>query len=131
MRQIILFVSCILFFKLSFSQTENKDYYLQKSKHKKNTAWLLLGTGTVAIIIGAIIDGARDVRVDGQSYAGGFLEIAGTICVITSIPFFISSGKNKKTASALTFSEQKLIVPLAKTLAFKIQPAVLFQNRIM
>jgi HD-like signal output (HDOD) protein len=82
-----------------------------------------LGTGSAAIITGLIIDSSKG---EGEeSYTGGFLEVGGVVCMLTSIPFFMGSAKNKKRAVTLTLNHQKIAIP-ENGLAFKKQAVLSF-----
>lgn len=105
-----------------FSQAKTKEYFLERSKKQKTTAWILLTTGSAAIITGLIIDSNVDPEV--QSFTGGFIEVGGIICTLTSIPFFISSSKNKKRATTLTINNQRIILPLNNLFVVKRQASV-------
>ncbi len=122
MKKIILLASCFLSRNFIFSQAKAKEYFLERSKKQKTTAWILLATGSAAIITGAIIDSNIDNEV--QSFTGGFIEVGGIICTLTSIPFFISSSKNKKRAATLTINNQKILSPLNDLFVVKRQVSV-------
>lgn len=109
MRNIVLLICGLLVFNFVFSQQKAKEYFLQRSKNQKTTAWILLGTGTAAIITGVIVD--NNHNREGQYMTGGFIEVGGIICTLTSIPFFISSSKNKRRATTLTINNQRILVP--------------------
>ncbi len=84
-RNIVLLISGLLMFNFVFSQPKAKEYFLERSKKQNTTAWILLGTGAAAIITGAIVDNSH--KGEEQSYTGGFIEVGGIICTLTSIPF--------------------------------------------
>lgn len=73
----------------------SKDYFLQKSKSKKQTAWLLLGGGTAAVIGGAIGFAntfeinlwSNDNNKDNGNGFFGVLFRAGVVSDLASIPF--------------------------------------------
>ena len=88
------------------------DHLLKKSKNQKITAWSMLGGGTLLLIIGAAtIKG--DAYYDYYDPITGFgysdpdnttsdvLLASGLLSMVGSIPFFISSGKNKRKARAM------------------------------
>ena len=109
MRHFILVASLLLLCDCVFSQVNTKDYYLEKSKKQKKTAWVLLGTGAAAIFTEAIADNSK--RGTGQSLTGGVMTLGGIISSLTSIPFFISSSKNKRKGMALTINRSKMLLP--------------------
>lgn len=122
MKNIALLISGLLVFNFVFSQQKAKEYFLERSKKQKSTAWILLGTGTAAIITGAIIDNTQ--KREGQSFTGGFIEVGGIICTLTSIPFFISSSKNKKRATTLTINNQRILLPQNNSFVLRDQPSL-------
>lgn len=122
MRQIVLLLSGLLVFNFLFSQQKAKKYFLKKSKNQETTAWILLGTGTAALITGVIID--NSLKRERQSYTGGFIEVGGIICTLTGIPFFISSSKNKKRATTLTINNQRILLPQNNSFVLRDQPSL-------
>ncbi len=122
MRHFILLASSLLFFNYVFSQSKSKEYFLQKSKTQKTTAWILLSTGTAAIITGAIID--NSYKGEEQSFTGGFVEVGGIICTLTSIPFFISSSKNKKRTMTVSMNSRKILLLQSNSFVSRVQPSV-------
>jgi hypothetical protein len=122
MRHFILLASSLLFFNYVFSQSKSKEYFLQKSKNQKTTAWILLSTGTAAVITGAIMDNSH--KGEEQSYTGGFVEVGGIICTLTSIPFFISSSKNKKRAMTVSMNSRKILLLQSNSFVSRVQPSV-------
>ena len=112
MKNIIFFLLLLMIAATAFSQeidpgpVMTKQDYLQKSKTQKKVAWILVGTGTTAIITGVIIDNAH-IRRKEQSLTGGVIEVSGIICGLTSIPFFVASGKNKRKSKSISFNFQK------------------------
>ena len=58
MKSVFLLIICLSLLNCIFSQTKAKEYFLQRSKNQKTTAWILLGAGVTAIITGVIVDNA-------------------------------------------------------------------------
>lgn len=85
---------------------ETKNYYLEKSKNQKTTAWILLGSGTAMAIGGAI--GFSENFWESSADTYGYIMIAGIVADLVSIPFFISASKNKKKAASLAFNIQNV-----------------------
>ena len=85
------------------------DFYSLKQKRQETAAWICLGGGAAMTITGLILTGNStrgkidDVGEFGQrlseGLSGGFFTIVGGAATITSIPLFISAGKNKRKAS--------------------------------
>jgi len=92
--------------KPHFDQSEI-DRLLKKSKNQKITAWSMLGGGTLLVIIGFVIspnvayDQSGNIIEETSAHAGSYVAGAGLLSMLGSIPFFISSGKNKRKARAM------------------------------
>ena len=121
MKKVFLVLSCLLSLNSIFSQPKAKEYFLERSKKQNTTAWILLGTGAAAIVTGAIIDNAPR---DEQSFTGGFIEIGGILCTLTSIPYFLSSAKNKKRARTLTINNRSILLPQNNSFVLRTQPHI-------
>jgi len=76
------------------SPTLTKQDYLKKSKSQKTAGWILLGGGAALLTYAA----TGDISLDGLST----IVVLGGVATLASIPFLISSAKNKKKASAAT-----------------------------
>lgn len=91
----------------------NYDLALKKARNQKTAAWLFLGGGTGLAIVSAVIGtnvvknvGSQPIdKLDAGLQTGAALLLAGGACMVASIPFFISSGKNRKRASVLLRNE--------------------------
>lgn len=127
-------LTLLLFVIKSFGQTEanrtvSKDYYLKKSKNQKTVAWVMLGGGvamtTIGLVIGSNVEPtfADPFGLD-KSTGPAIVAAVGAGVALGSIPFFISSAKNKRRAAAISFNNQKILFPLQKILVLKTQPAV-------
>jgi len=121
MKKIIPFVLLLVMVTTTYGQQNSpapalsKQDYLQKSKHQKTAAWILVGSGTVIGTIGTIqilkeMAKVPFVWIPGQpepdnSKANGGAVIAsiGGAAILGSIPLFIASGKNKGRAAAVSF----------------------------
>lgn len=127
MKKTILLTITVLFFNSVFSQVVKISPAL-KSKNKRTVAWVLLGTGTAAIITGALIDNAH--KGYEETYTGGFLELGGALCTLTSIPFFISATKNKKREAALSLNSGKILLLQNNAVSGRMQPIVSLHVRL-
>ena len=125
MKRITLCLLAIMLFTKSFSQEKGpaltKEYYMQKSKNQKITAWVLLGTGIGMILGGMAINYSS---TDGGEDQGLWLSYLGGATALTSIPFFISGHKNKKRALSVAVSNQKNYFLSQNNIAFKPQPVI-------
>ena len=120
MKKIIVLTLMFGFTTPSFCQeTSSKkqlftgEDYLKKSQRQKKTGFILLGGGAASIIISAVIPRGESIgkinwytwseehKNDGLKAAFG---LAGLASVLSSVPFFIASGKNKRKANAVSAS---------------------------
>lgn len=137
MKKVFIVIMLLLIGVGCFSQKKSlvkysKDYFLEKSKSKKQTAWLLLGGGTAAVIGGAIgFANTFEINLwsdeNNNDNANGFfgaLFIAGIVSDLASIPFFISSHNYKKMAAEVTLSNQKIYLPKTANTTLNMLPSV-------
>jgi len=94
----------LLLFAFSvFSQDnlKNKDYYLQKSKNQKTAGWILFSGGAAIMTISAIT-----ILTNNGSYGVLMGVPLGVVIIITSVPFFNASVRNKKKGMSLSFKKE-------------------------
>jgi len=115
MKKLILFLMLAGFASLCFSQQtthtsqSTQGDYLQKSKHQKTAAWILLGGGIALAVTGVAVDASN-----WESSAGDVLIVAGAVSVLASMPLFIAAGKNKRKAMSLSTQLEIQNVPLRR-----------------
>jgi len=92
--------------------------FLQKSKNKQKVAWIMAGGGATLLLTGIIIPRREIIYNDiifGQpvSFTGykndgikALFALTGTLSILGSIPFFISSHHNKKKSASLSFKNE-------------------------
>lgn len=132
MKQTIIFLTLLLFAIESFgqaktSQTFSKDFYLQKSKTQKKTAWILLGTGLGIAAVGGIVQLiAEDARNGGWGFdfTGTYIAIGGGVVALSSIPFFITSSSNKKKAASVAIGNRNILLPRTNGYSLTAQPTI-------
>jgi hypothetical protein len=129
MKKVIVSLLLLVFVIQSFGQVEplTKDEYLQRSKNQRTAGWILLAGGTTMAVTGIALISNADFwsSEDNASFdAGGFLLLGGVLADLTSIPFFISSATNARRAAAISFKNQKLLVPTNNAFVWKYQPAI-------
>lgn len=96
------------------AQVENGstyEEYMRKSKNKKTAAWVMLGGGAAVGITGLAIS-IKHFSLSGEAssteVAGASMFLAGAASMLGSIPFFVSSKKNKKKAMQLQVQPEAL-----------------------
>lgn len=110
------------------TNTHQTDY-LQKSKHQKTSAWILLGGGGTFIVTGIIIP-RGEVTHEGfwNSYKNdgikGSFVLSGTLAMLGSIPLFIAAGKNKRKGTSLSFKNEKMLQLQKSSLAYRSIPSL-------
>jgi hypothetical protein len=136
MKKTIICAMLLIIATATFSQqtksspTLTKQDYLQKSKNRKKVARIMLGGGATLILTGIIIpkgeviNGGIGVPQYQTEYKNdgikGAFYLCGTLSMLGSIPFFISSHHNKKMAAALSFKNE--IVPQIQKNSFVYTP---------
>ena len=128
MKTIISFLLCITFCYPCFAQSSpikelNSEGYLHKSKVKKTIGCTFLGAGAVLFITGGIIDKVKQPEL----LAGFTYEFIGISSALVSIPFFISSSKNKRKALVFTLNTRKAVKFRQNVASQFEQPTVTFK----
>src|SRR5947208_10675345 len=89
-----------------------KQDYLQKSKHQKTAAWIMLGGGAILFSVGSILSAHDVVDVftgqpqNANPVLDDVLAATGAAAMLGSIPLFIASSKNKKKAVSLSLKNE-------------------------
>ena len=152
MKKIIVLILVFLIVGNTFSQksliqTQTKEFYLKKSKNQYTTGCVLLIGGTAMIIGGFISDSQKSdpdpIDPDGYSFgsylsasieqanmdigAAGYFIIGGVLADLASIPFFISSSKNKKKAASISFSYQNIYFKQNNLSSLSVKPSIVIR----
>jgi len=133
-RLIIPFLLVFLCVPNLFGQTQDsvakarQETYLEISHRQKKTGAILLGSGAAITLIGAITYTPPEPNtfdLGGSDFSYAAITI-GVVTMIVSVPFFISSGTNKRKARLIDVSlaPQPYINAEMTGLALKPQPAV-------
>ncbi|RAJ06182.1 hypothetical protein [Arenibacter echinorum] len=133
MKSIRLLLALLLVSSVLVGQTKefSKDYFLQKSKKQKTTAWILLAGGTAMIVGGgALFDNNFYGGSNSGADIGGYIVLAGILANGASIPYFISAGKNKKTAMSITFDYQPIFLSGDLLVAAKANPMLTLKIKL-
>jgi len=127
--KIILLISCFLVLTVaSYSQQNHPskpltyDDYMKKSKDQKNAGWLMLGGGVLMISVGTLIIFGKGIF--GADDTDSILPLVGAGTAIGSIPFFISSGNNKRKAGHINLGFQPETFPGQSPIILGAQPAI-------
>lgn len=133
MKKILLSLSMVFFILNSFGQTPttplSKDYYLEKSKKQKKTAWIILGSGLGLAAIGGLVQLSNSNQTSYGSgfdfdFTGAYIAIGGGVVSLASIPCFVNASKNKKLAVVITIENQNSLLPQNYNVAFKAPPSL-------
>ena len=124
MKKFIVFALLLMISATSYSQPPMtptpavKTDYLKKSKNQKTLAGIIVIGGTLLVIAAVfIIPKEEVVNSSSQSdwFSGYTIEskglkvgagIAGTLCMLGSIPLFIAAHRNEKKGMSLSFKNE-------------------------
>lgn len=100
--------------------------YLKKSRSQKTAAWILLGTGSLATILGTI-----EVNPNyGESTNTNFLLIGGLALVGASVPLFIASSRNKTRSMSMSLKNNVLPHIRHNNLSYSSVPSLSLKLRL-
>jgi hypothetical protein len=124
MKHITICIVLMMIAVISFSQQTTSSHtissqdYLQKSKHQRNTGFILVGTGLVFEI--------ASVATYHSGNSSVFLLGAGLLSQIASIPFFVSSMLNAKKSkkASLSFNLERTPGGYTSVINFARRPAI-------
>lgn len=132
MKRTIISTAFLLMAAISFCQqttTLTSQDYLTKSKKQKGAAWGLLAGGTALIGVGLLIGNGKESSFDDAS-TGGIIAIVGGVAILSSIPLFLASTRNKKKGmgTSLNFQIEKTpALQLARLSCRSYYPALSFK----
>ena len=133
MKTIRLLLALLLVSSVLVGQTKefSKDYFLQKSKKQKTAAWILLGGGTAIAVGGfATFDSSWDSGSASTTDIAGVIGTVGLLTSLASIPYFISAGKNKKTAMSITFNYKPVYLSGDNLVSTKAHPTLTLRIKL-
>jgi hypothetical protein len=142
MKKIIISVLMLIIAIATFSQqtkssmTLTKQDYLQKSNNKKKVGWIMFGGGTTLLLTGIIISRGEIIHESfwGPDYKNdgikGTFYFCGTLSMLGSIPFFISSHHNKKKAASLSFKNEMVPGIYKSSLVYNSVPSLALKFKL-
>ena len=124
MKKITIVAMLLIFSATTFCQETQpaapltREEYLKKSKNAKIAGFVVLGLGLGVLVVAS----QADVDYD----ALGTLVFVGGILTLTSIPIFISAGKNKRRAKNATvgFKFERTQTLQQNAISFRSVPAL-------
>ncbi len=142
MKKIILYSLLLVIAVSAFSQTTktaipqlSKADYFQKSKNQRKVAQIIIFSGAATSLIGLAFpqgpltsDYIYFWGLDASSYKNDGLKttlvLSGLGVMLSSIPFFIVSSKNKRKALMLSLKNETAPIIYKKDLVAKSIPSV-------
>ena len=124
---LLLIIAASTFCQQTITPSLTKEDYMQKSKHQKTAAWILLGGGLLCTGIGSIRFQPNDPwggENDQPTTGSTIFLVTGLAAIATSIPFFIASGKNKKRAAAVSFKNEPIPLIYKNSMAYGSIPSL-------
>ncbi len=130
--------------------TLTKQDYIKKSKSQKTAAWVLLGGGLTLSSIGAItaapkagedigyailllpnaLTGNLQPEPQNNYTAQTILLIGGLTAMLSSIPLFIASGKNKRKAISISIKNATSPQIQKSSFVYRTIPSLTFKFRL-
>ncbi len=143
MKQVIILTLLFAIVIVSFAQPavpkHSPEYYTTKSKNQKKVANIMLIGGAACTAIGILIPKGEvtdpgfifTTQYKNDGIRGTFGGV-GILSMLSSIPFYLLSAKNKRKANAATVSlnNQNVLFPQHNAFVFKTQPAVTFKLKL-
>jgi hypothetical protein len=112
----------------AMSQEPTREQYLQESREQRRTAWIFLGGGLVASVVGlSLINVAGTTDGDVNNTPGAALFLSGIAATGISIPLFIRASKNKHRAMSVSIAKQQPLYLVAHGFVKKPQLLVSVQ----
>lgn len=116
MKKLFLFFLAMGLVIHGYSQTttsyQNQLDLIKKSENQNKVGWILLGGGLAMAITSIAIPTTYDNYTgESNSEVISVLGWASAISIAVSIPFFLSSGSNARTAAKLGLQNQALNQP--------------------
>ena len=133
MKKIIIFTMLMITANATFGQqtipnpTLSKQDYLQKSKHQKRAAWILVSGGSLCAMLGTVQFNFAGSDGEVNNSTGTVFLVTGLAAIGASIPFFIASSKNKKKAENVSFRIEKAPHIQQGSFVFRSYPALSFR----
>lgn len=140
MKKIILCTLVLIISAFSFSQqttspTAATTDYLKKSKNQQTIAWILVGSGVSLVVIAAATSGkaiANSIFLGdnrGINTSSTLLVLGGTI-TLSSVPFFIVSGRNKRKSMSLSFKNETISQLQKTSLVYRPVPSLILKIKL-
>ncbi len=135
----MLLVLATVSFAQQVAPKNSREYFSLKSKKQKKAANILLIGGAACVAIGLLIPKGEvtdpgfifTTEYKNDGIKGTFAGV-GILSMLSSIPFYLLSAKNKRKANAATVSlnNQQVLFPQKNVFVFKTQPAVTFTLKL-
>ena len=106
------------------------EYYMHKKKSQRTVGFVFLGAGVGLTSLGIILVSRQLLNIfnpDKLNTTGGeILFWTGLASMVTSVPFFIAAGKNRKKAEGLhaSLKMREITYPGLNTALIKRYPAI-------
>jgi O-antigen/teichoic acid export membrane protein len=132
MKKFIICTMLMAMAATSFCQETNstqpltKQDYLKKSKDQKTAALVLVGVGGGLIVVGIVngVKGFDDWSNDSYYGRAVTFSIIGAVGVLSSIPLFIASHRNKRKAMRFSFKNESAPQLLKNSFAYRFVPSL-------
>ena len=107
MKKLYILLACLSAYGVNAQQNDSlskslfpegtREYYLQKSKYQKTSAWFMVGCG-LALSVAGVIQAGNNLFSLNRINDGVGSFVVGAGLALGSIPLFIASGRSKRSA---------------------------------
>lgn len=123
----LLFIAVPGFTQKEIKPTKTKEEYLKTARALKTTGWVLIGGGTIAVIVGSNISAHAAKKPDAKGLAVTGL---GMLSGLIGLPLLIAGDNMGKKAKHMELSSRRIDLPYGNGLVAVYQPTLTWKFAI-
>ncbi len=117
----LLILSVSAFTQQTEKPIKTKEEYLKTAKALKTTGWVLIGGGTIAVIVGTNISAHASKKPDAQGLA---VTGVGLLSGLIGLPLLIGGDNMAKKAKHMELNSQRIAIPSGNAMVAVWQPTL-------